>query len=190
MQTGWILEKLARPAPSRTGFVELRGSALLKEPLRISGEYQRPSDGVLVREVNAPYAETTTITDSAVTIARAGKRPRTFALARAPELAGLQASFGALLTGDRAQLEQHYRVASSGTRDNWTMTLKPRQAELAAKLKGVTLYGRGAELRCIETVPAGKGELQRTLMAGAARSASDIKDPAALMALCRGQSAG
>lgn len=170
--------------------MELRGSPLLKEPLRISGEYQRPSEGVLVREVNAPYAETTTITDSEVTIARAGKRPRTFALSRAPELAGLQASFGALLTGDRTQLEQHYRVTSSGSRGNWTMTLKPRQAELAAKLERVALYGRGAELRCIETVPAGKGELQRTLMAGAARSASDIRDPAALTALCRGQSGG
>ncbi|MBA3486383.1 MAG: fatty acyl CoA synthetase [Lysobacter sp.] len=187
VRTDWILEKLARPAPSRTGFVELRGSALLKAPLRISGEYRRPSEGILVREVSAPYAETTTITASAVTIERAGKRPRTFALSRAPELAGLQASFGALLTGDRAQLEQHYRVTSTGTRGNWTLALVPRHAELAAKLEGVTLYGRGAELRCIETVPAGDGDLQRTLLAGAASKAGAMDDPAALAALCRGK---
>ena len=170
----------------RTGFVELRGSPMLKAPLRISGEYRRPRDGVLVREVRAPYTETTTITDGAVTIARAGKRPRTFALSRAPELAGLQASFGALLAGDRARLEQHYRIASSGTRNRWTLALTPRDAQLAAKVKGITLHGRGAELRCIETQPAAAGEPQRTLLAGAAREAQGSADAATLTALCHG----
>jgi len=172
----------------RTAFVELRGSALLKAPLRITGEYQRPRDGVLVREVRAPYAETTTITEGQVRIARAGKSPRTFSLSRAPELAGLQASFGALLAGDRAALEQHYRVASDGTRQRWTLTLTPKRAELAAQLQRITLYGRGAELRCIETWPT-KGELQRTLLAGAARAAGDAVDGAALIALCHGDAA-
>ena len=190
VEADWILEKLARPAPMRTGFVELRGSPLLKAPLRIVGEYQRPREGVLVREVRAPYAEVTTITEGAVTIARAGKSPRTFALSRAPELAGLQASFGALLSGDRDQLEQHYRVSSSGTRQRWTLELTPRHAELAAKVQGITLYGRGAELRCIETTPAGNGDVQRTLLAGAARSAQGVDDAAALTALCRGDAAG
>ena len=189
VEADWILEKLARPAPMRTGFVELRGSPMLKAPLRIVGEYQRPRDGVLVREVRAPYAEVTTITTGAVTIARAGKSPRTFALSRAPELAGLQASFGALLSGDRAQLEQHYRVASAGTRQRWTLALTPRHAELAAKVQGITLHGRGAELRCIETTPAGNGDVQRTLLAGAARTAQGIDDAAALSALCRGHAA-
>src|SRR3970282_1508217 len=113
VEADWILEKLARPAPMRTGFVELRGSPLLKAPLRIVGEYRRPRDGVLVRDVRAPYAEVTTITEGAVTIARAGKSPRTFALSRAPELAGLQARFGALLSGDRAQVAEEYRGGST-----------------------------------------------------------------------------
>ena len=56
-----MLAQLARPAPTRTGFVEVRGSALLRAPLRIEGEYRRPDAGTLVRVVNAPYAETTTI---------------------------------------------------------------------------------------------------------------------------------
>lgn len=181
----WILEKLARPAPMRTQFVELRGSAMLKEPLRIAGEYQRPRDGVLVREVRVPYLETTTITAGEVQIARGGKSPRRFSLSRAPELAGLQASFGALLEGDRAQLEQHYRVTSDGTRQRWTMTLTPKRDDLAAQVKRITLHGRGAELRCIETQPADKADLQRTLLAGAAQSAEG-RDAAALTALCRG----
>jgi hypothetical protein len=99
VDTGWILSHLARPAPTRTQFVELRDSKLLKAPLRIEGEYRRPVDDTLVREVRAPYAETTTIASGNVSIARAGKTPRNFSLSRVPELAGLQASFGALLSG-------------------------------------------------------------------------------------------
>ena len=48
--------------------------------------------------------------------------------------------------------------------------LSPRDRALAAKVRDIVLRGRGAELRCIETRPV-KGDLQRTLLASAARSA-------------------
>ena len=192
--SAWVLQKLARPAPMRTSFVEVRDSPLLKAPLRLSGEYQRPRDDTLVREVRAPYAETTTIRAGQATIARAGKSPRTFSLSRVPELASLQASFGAMLSGDRAALEKYYRVETEGTRRRWTMTLLPKDAQLAARVRDITLYGRGAELRCIETRPAptakGKaGEIQRTLLAGAARGADNVTTAGELVALCRGDAA-
>lgn len=179
----WILAKLARPAPMRTSFVELRGSKLLKAPLRLQGEYLRPRDDTLVREVRAPYAETTTIRAGEVTIAREGKTPRRFSLSRAPELAALEASFGALLAGDRKLLEQHYRLATDGTRQRWTLTLTPKDAGLASRVQEITLYGRGAELRCIETQPVG-GDTQRTLLASAARAADGIAGAGALATLC------
>jgi len=180
----WILQRLARPAPVSTPFVELRGSALLKAPLRIEGEYARPDDDTLVREVRAPYAETTTIRGGEATIAREGRRPRSFALSRAPELAGLQASFGALLAGDAAALGRDYRIQASGRREDWSLVLVPRDAALAASVQDITLRGRGAELRCIETRPV-EGELQRTLLAGAARAAIAAGDAADHLALCR-----
>ena len=40
VDSGWILSKLAQPAPMRTSFVEVRSSRLLKNPLRLSGEYE------------------------------------------------------------------------------------------------------------------------------------------------------
>ena len=108
-------------------------------------------------------------------------------MSRAPELAGLQASFGALLSGDRAQLERHCALASQGSRERWTLVLTPKDAGLATRLKQILLYGRGAELRCIETVPAKGVEVQRTLLATAARAAGDEADAAALTALCQGE---
>lgn len=185
VDSGWILSKLAQPVPARTSFVELRGSKLLKKPLRLEGEYLRPDADTLVRQVTAPYAETTTIRAGEVEIARAGKSPRRFSLVRAPEMAGLQSSFGALLAGDRQLLEQHYHLHTQGTRQRWTMTLTPKDAGMRGKIQTITLYGRGSELRCIETQPA-QGEAQRTLLAGAARAAGSVHAAGALATLCYG----
>jgi hypothetical protein len=180
----WILRALARPAPMRTGFVEIRGSALLRTPLRLSGEYRRPDAATLVREVRTPYRETTTLRAGEATIVRDGKAPRRFALNRVPELAGLQNSFGALLAGDRVGIERNYTLAAQGSRERWVLTLVPRDKALAARVRDVVLYGQGAELRCIETRPV-KGDLQRTLLASAAAAAKPDADAKALEALCR-----
>jgi hypothetical protein len=172
VESDWILRALARPAPMRTAFVEVRDSPLLKQPLRLSGEYRRPSNDTLVREVRAPYREITTLRAGEASIARDGKPPRTFSLSRVPELAGLQSSFGALLAGDRAQIERVYRVGAQ------------KDKALAARVRDIVLYGQGAELRCIETRPA-KGELQRTLLASAALTVKAATDAAGIQSLCR-----
>lgn len=184
VDAGWILQALARPAPMRTAFVEVRGSALLKAPLRLAGEYRRPDAATLVREVRSPYRETTTLRAGEAVIARDGKTPRRFALSRVPELAGLQTSFGALLAGDRVGIERTYTVAARGSRERWTLTLVPKDKALAARVRDIVLYGQGAELRCIETRPA-KGELQRTLLASAAQAVTPTTDGAGFERLCR-----
>lgn len=184
VDAGWVLQALARPAPMRTAFVEVRGSALLKAPLRLAGEYRRPDAATLVREVRSPYRETTTLRAGEAVIARDGKPPRRFALSRVPELAGLQTSFGALLAGDRVGIERTYTVAARGSRERWTLTLVPKDKALAARVRDIVLYGQGAELRCIETRPA-KGELQRTLLASAAQAVTATTDGAGFERLCR-----
>ena len=62
--------------------------------------------------------------------------------------------------------------------------LAPLSAQGATAVRDITLYGRGAELRCIETRPL-KGDLQRTLLAGAANAAGSARTADALAALCR-----
>ena len=184
----WILQAVARPAPSRTVFVELRESPMLKQPLRLQGEYRRETDGRLVRQVHAPYAETTTLADGEAVVERAGRAPRRIALSQVPELMAVQAGFGALLAGDRELLRTTYEVEAGGTREQWTLRLLPRDPRLARSLTRIDLYGRGAELRCVESHPA-KGPPQRTLMAGAAAAADGVAEPAALAALCHGGAA-
>ena len=185
VEADWILRALAQPAPMRTDFVELRGSPMLKAPLRLQGEYRRPDNATLVREVRDPYVETTTLRQGQASIARPGKPVRNFALSRAPELAQLQTGFGALLSGDRSLLETQYRLAAQGTQQQWTLLLTPLDSKLKTQLQGITLHGRGEELRCIETRPA-KGDLQRTLLGSAAKSAAANATTEALAGLCHG----
>ncbi|MDO5506296.1 MAG: fatty acyl CoA synthetase [Pseudoxanthomonas suwonensis] len=186
----WIVQRLQRPAPMSTPFVELRDSPLLKAPLRIAGEYRRPDTATLVREVRVPYREVTTITaGSGTTPGQAriqrGASTRTVSMARVPQLAALQASFGAMLSGDAARIRQHYAMQASGTRQDWRLLLTPTDKGVAAHVRDITLYGRGAELRCIETRPAQGNETQRTLLAGTAQTAGDVQDSTRLTALCR-----
>ena len=180
-----ILRSLARPAPAATPFVEVRDSPLLKAPLRVSGEYRRPDADTLVREVRAPYAETTTLRDGEAVLARAGKPERRFALTRAPELAALQGSFGALLAGDAAALRRHYTVDAQGSAQHWSLRLVPRDPELAVRLRDLVLHGHGDQLHCIENTPV-KGDPRRTLMGPAAEAATRAGDSADIAALCRG----
>ena len=185
VDAGWILAKLQRPLPASTPFLELRGSRLLKSPLRISGHYVRPDADTLVRDVHSPYQETTTLSGGEARVARVGQSMRRFKLARAPELAALQASFGALLSGDRDQLERHYSLAASGTTGNWQLLLTPKDARMAVKTRGILLHGRGSELRCIETMTAA-GDAQRTLLAAAVDEADAMADAKALAEICQG----
>ncbi len=183
--SAWVLATLTQPPPVATAFLELRESRTLDVPLRISGEYARPDAQTLVREVRAPYRETTTIRDGEAVIAREGRSPRRVRLSRVPELAALQASFGALLAGDRAALERQYTLSTEGDRQAWTLTLVPSDAAVARRLEAIVLHGDGDALRCIESRPA-RGEAQRTLLGAAAADAAPDLDAAGLAARCAG----
>ncbi len=185
VDSAWILSRLAQPAPLRTSFVEVRGSRLLKNPLRISGEYRRPDRDTLVREVHAPYAETTTLKGDQARIERPGRAAREFSLGRAPQLAGMQAGFAALLRGDQAAIARDFALDASGVRAQWTLRMTPKQAVLRQHVRDIVLYGRGSELRCIETRPVRGDEVQRTLLASAARSVTPATSVAHIARLCQ-----
>ena len=183
----WVVAQLAQPAPSQTAFVEVRESPMLKAPLQVSGRYHRPDASTLVREVQQPYSETSTIANGQVRVQREGKRDRVFALSRAPELAGLQDSFAALLGGQLAVLERDFRLQAEGSQSQWRLVLTPHTARVAARLQDLTLHGSGKDLRCIQTRPV-KGAIQRTLIGGTAQAAisEQVNDGQALQALCTG----
>jgi hypothetical protein len=149
LDTGALLDSLVRPAPDTTRFVEVRYSALLSEPIFVTGELEHRTDGALVRRVESPYLETTELHDENVLVDRAGSKPRRFSLDRAPELRGLLASFGALLTGDREALERNFAVAVRGDPEHWRLELSPRDERLKRRLASIVVDGRQDRPRCL-----------------------------------------
>jgi len=148
-----LFAALARPTPTSTAFVEQRESDLLDTPLLLRGTLERPSDGVLVRVVDSPYRERTTIDAERVTLEREGRSKRRFSLRRAPELAALLSGFQALLDGDRHALDPHYTIALSARDDGWTLQIEPRETGRRAPA-GLTLIGHADRLDCIIVRPA------------------------------------
>jgi hypothetical protein len=188
LDTGALLESLVRPAPERTPFVEVRYSALLSEPIFVTGELEHRTDGALVRRVESPYRETTELHEENVRVEREGSKPRRFSLDRAPELRGMLASFGALLTGDRETLERNFVVAAQGDTEHWTLELSPRDERLKRRLSSIRVDGRQDRPRCL-TLAEPDGDA--SVMALGVRDRAELPaslERASLRAWCSGQS--
>ena len=142
---------------------------MLKEPLVLHGQLDYGGADKLGKRVDTPYKETTTIADGKATIARQGRDTKTFGLDRAPELQGLLASFSAMLSGDAATMNRYYAIDRQGDAKNWTLTLHPRQPELAKHLKSVVIDGAGKEPRCF-TMTQGDGDVSVMLLGDLARA--------------------
>ena len=147
-----LLASLARPAPEATGFVEVRYSALLVAPMVIAGQLEHRADGTLVRRVESPFHETTELRGENVVVEREGNRPRRFSLDRAPELRGMLASFGALLSGDAAMLRRHFAVAVHGEPGRWQIELTPQDDKLRARLARIVVEGTGDRPACFTLI--------------------------------------
>lgn len=147
-----LLAALAQPAPAQTRYFERRSSPLLATPLLFGGELSQPTPGELIKTVEGDAPERMRIAGERVEVERAGQPSRRFSLKRAPELAALSASFEALLRGDLALLQRHYRLEMQGEAAAWTLRLEPldrrlRKRVIALELRGVELNWRCFDLR-------------------------------------------
>lgn len=143
-----IVASLAREAPSSIAFTEARFSALLREPLIVSGTLGYLGPGSLERRVTSPYTETTTIRGESVRIEREGEATRTFGLKRVPELQGFVAAFAGLLAGDAAELEHDFTLNATGDEHAWQLELAPKDARARRRIRSVLVSGGASEPRC------------------------------------------
>jgi hypothetical protein len=178
-----LLAALQQPPPTRPEVFERRQSPLLREPLLFAGELERPAAGVLVKRTLTPRREQTRIEAEQVRVEREGEKPRRFSLRRAPELRALTASVEAVLGGDIALLQKHFRLRMEGSAHAWTLQLAPRDKRLAKRVEALRFLGAEQELRCMDLVLAG-AELSRTWLGPHATAAAAAHDEPARDALC------
>lgn len=151
-----------------------------------AGQLEHRADGTLVRRVESPFRETTELRGENVVVEREGKRPRRFSLDRAPELRGMLASFGALLSGDAAALSRHFAVVVHGELERWQIELTPRDERLRARLASIVVDGTTDRPSCFTlTEPDGDA----TIMALGVRDRTALPtslERDALQAWCAG----
>ncbi len=180
-----LIARLARPAPASTAFTEVRFVAMLKAPLRLRGTLTYAADGALVRQVESPYRETSTIAAGEVRILRAGRAERRVPLERAPALHGFLESFAALLTGDAVRAARGYALSASGDAAAWRLELIPNDPALARQVRRITVDGREAAIRCFSVEETGGDASVMLVEALAGTTLPAAPTRAALDALCR-----
>jgi hypothetical protein len=181
-----LVESLAREAPARTPFTEVRFSGLLDRPLIARGELEYRGPGELGKRVESPYHEDTRIAAGEVTVQRGERAPRQFSLSQIPELEGFLRGFGALLGGDAAALQRDFTLTARGDSARWRLELTPRDPRLARRVSAIEVDGSGDTPLCFRTREA-DGDVGVLLVEQlAAAKLPPRPAPAQLEKLCRG----
>ncbi len=151
-----LMLHLSEVQASRSHFTETRHSALLKKPLVLTGRlvYRRPDR--LEKHIQTPFEESITIDGSRISIARQGADAgRLFTLPASGPVQALVEGLRATLAGDLPSLERHFAVAVAGAREDWKLSLTPRDAALGAAVLRVEFSGSGNHVQRIEVLEAG-----------------------------------
>jgi outer membrane lipoprotein-sorting protein len=151
-----LMQMLASVESANARFVETRHSALLKTPLVLEGTlaYRRPDR--VVKHVLSPYDERITVEGGRLTLEnRTHSRSKTVSVAAAPGLAALIESIRATRAGDLAALQRHYALQLDGSREQWTLTLKPLDPQVARYVTQLALTGSEARIGRITIEEAG-----------------------------------
>jgi outer membrane lipoprotein-sorting protein len=151
-----LMQMLGTVESANARFVETRQSALLKSPLVLQGTlaYRRPDR--IEKHVLKPHDERITVEGGRLTLENRGQnRKKTMSVGSAPGLAALVESIRATRAGDLAALQRYYSVQVEGSREQWILTLKPLDAQVADYVSLITLSGSGPRIARIAIDEAG-----------------------------------
>ena len=179
-----LLGQVARTPPATIRYIEARFSRLLTSPLVVSGTLSYLGPRRFYRTVESPYREEATIRDGEVVVVREGQAPNRFALKRAPALAGMLDSFGALLSGDADLLSRSFDMTLSGDQKAWRIELAPRSPSIAKWLSSIVIDGADDVPRCITLIEPDGDRGVMLLGDLADQPLPDPLDPASLESRC------
>lgn len=147
-----LMTALAQVKHNRVSFKETKYISALKAPLVSSGVllYQAPNR--LEKRVTAPYEETTVIVDDRLMIENKTRHyKRNLDIKSNPAMAAFIDSFRATLAGDIAALERFYKIQFDGDRQQWQLTLLPREVEMGQLIRSIVIDGNDVRIARITT---------------------------------------
>ncbi len=156
---GQLLAAVGARPHSRASFVEHQFLKILQRPLESRGELVFAPPDRLEKRTLAPRPESLVVEGERLTLER-GKRHMGVALSDYPQLAPLVEGIRATLAGDRATLERLFVVGFAPGAE-WSLGLRPRDAQLARIVRELRIGGRGADVLRVETM---RGDGDRSVM--------------------------
>lgn len=145
-QTPWTVDELVallkeQREPS-LAFEEATYSSLLTEPLRVRGVLRFTPPATMEKIITDPFRERYLIEGDRVLFESERKGvKRTILLEDYPALRNFVEAFRASFTGNAAQLKQAYEVILDGSRRQWTLLLRPREAAGESMVAAILFTG-------------------------------------------------
>jgi hypothetical protein len=146
---GEVMHLLAARRHGEVSFVEQHFLSVLKRPAESSGELIYDAPNRLEKRTLEPHPEDLVLVDNVLTVER-NHRSRVLDLKSYPQILPLVESIRATLAGDREALERMFRLDFSGTLARWTLTLVPRDAQVAKSVAEVQIDGMKDNLIKVE----------------------------------------
>ncbi|MEA1890329.1 MAG: LolA-related protein [Pseudomonadota bacterium] len=140
-------------------YKEEKQMELLDAPLFSEGTLEYLAPDKLIRTVIKPSRVRYIIDRKQVTIEKADKS-RTRNLDQLPLVKTFVGSFRAILAGDLISLQKYYEIDFSGNRDQWEISLQPKNKKLAAYVSRLKVSGAGDKIM-LYIVEDSNGDLTR-----------------------------
>jgi outer membrane lipoprotein-sorting protein len=150
---GWdlqqLMQSLAQNKSAQATFTERKYIALLESPVESSGELLYTAPARLEKRTLKPRPESLLVSDGELIVER-GKQKHRIQLQDHPEIAAFIESIRGTLAGDQNALEKNYRVTLKGTRELWTLELRPLKDKGRSMVRQVRMTGSAGELQSVE----------------------------------------
>lgn len=144
-----LLQQLGQNKQGQAKFVETKTMAMLDRPIKSSGTLAFQAPAYMEKITLEPTQESLVLNGDTLTVVREGKKNVVKLKSYPQVLAFIEAIRGVLL-GDIHLLENGYVIQLTGTRENWSMALTPRDKKLEEHIKQIKFGGGKGQLQTIE----------------------------------------
>jgi len=163
LSLGTLMEQFSRTSSAEARFREEKQLALLQTPLVVEGTLSYRAPDYLRKEVVRPDHSLFEIRGESLYI-QTGNQQRTLSLDSHPLIRVFAESYRAVLSGNGKTLEQHFETRLSGTLEDWTLRLQPRDRQARNYLEAVAISGSGGHIQTIEMLEASGDMTLMTIM--------------------------
>ena len=163
-----LMSALAERKHGHVTFAEKKFIAMLDRPVESSGELLYDAPDRLEKKTLKPKPESLVLAGGVVTAQR-GRHRYVLDLKQYPQVVPFIESIRATLAGDRAALEQVFKVDFTGSFDRWALGLTPLDAKLTKTVKDIRIEGEKDLIHSVEIREADGDRSLLTIGADVAR---------------------